>query len=474
MTLEDKILAIVLAGGKGTRMYNLTKERAKPAVPFAGYRIIDIMLSNLIVPKNPNMKQIHILTEYKSDSLSDHIGRLHQKLGLDEFVRIIPTQQRELKEFTRGSGDSIYNTRFNRSQLPFDPDHYLVLSGDHITDIDLVALLKYHKRTGADLTITVKRLPVAEAEGMGIVVVDPEMNVIDFVEKPEIPPEIPGDPGYCLVNEAEYVYRPELLDDSSKRFLPPASEKRYDQSLHIVTPLVKEGKFKIKAFMHDGYWADVGTLDSLFKANMDMISPNPKFNLYHKERHYNSYVDKYQGVGPKISDTGVAKSGTILNNGTIISGIADRCVFSYGIETKPGSNLFEVVAFDECLFSKNSFAKHSIFDKETYVGEGAVVDPSRIDLFVVNGNVVGQNRNGYRIVPIGTDSDRAKWDHILVQKSLDNIDFEQILDEDGYIPQMEMRPPKGMRYGRFIEFVITPERKLAFSKYTNIPDGFII
>lgn len=473
MATLDDCLAIILAGGKGTRLYNLTKERAKPAVPFAGYRIIDIMISNLI---NAGMKYIDVLTEYKSDSLHGQLAKWNTYMGQACVITPVPTQMRTTSTMSRGGADSLYNHWFNRQEKSPSPKSYLVLSGDHITQFNPKDIMRYHSRNNADITLAVRKVRVEEAaRQFGVVVVDKDSNIIGFEEKPEHPTEIPGEPGFCMANEANMVYNADVLDHYVRKFFKTREgQPDYDQSKHIITPLVEEGKLKIKAFDHTGYWEDVGTLDALFNANYDLIGSNPKFNMYDDKWWYNSPVEKYQGNGPKISDTGNVRA-SVINNGCIISGNIENSVLSYGIETRPGSKIRNSVLFDRCFAGQDSFVECSLLDKGSKIGRSAVITPQTLDIYLENGEVRGPNRNSYRAVAMGGKNGIPN-DHILVQKSLDGQDVEQMVDSDGfpilgsdgYLDQIAMGK------GNFIEFVVTPERRLVFSKYSKIPDGFRI
>jgi glucose-1-phosphate adenylyltransferase len=473
MATLDDVLAIILAAGKGTRLYNLTKERAKPAVPFAGYRIIDIPMNNLV---NAGIPNIDILIEYKSDSLQRHLTKWNTLKGDDWNIISIPTQRRSTDIMSEGIGDSIYNHWFNRQELSFVPSIYLVLSGDQITKFDPRKMIRAHQKVDADITMRGKRVRIDDTDftQFGFIQVDADFNVVGFVEKPEQRervPEIPGEPGFALLNEAILAYRPEVLDHYCRVFyLKQKGQKEYDQSKHIIAPLVKEGKLRIKAFMDEEYWEDVGTLDALYDANMDLLGSKPAFNLYEKGWWYKSPVEKYSGNPAKVSDIG-NMIGSIPSNGSIISGLVKQSVLSYGVETLPGSKVKESILFDKCIVGKGAVVEGAIFDKSCKIGEGSVSKEENLDFSWVGGAVRGNQRHNYRIKPLD-----AAGTVLLVQRENAGQDIEKMIDkdgfpmlgEDGYISQISMKN------GNFMEFVLTPEHRMVFSKYSRIPAGFII
>jgi len=479
MATLDDVLAIILAGGRGTRLHNLTKERAKPALPFAGYRLIDIMLSDLI---NSNIPHIHLLTEYKSDSLNDHITKWHQRVGFGEFIRTVPAQQRELTEFSRGSGDSLYNHLFNLENLPFEASEYVVLSGDHVTDLNVGKLVDYHRKLKADITLTVRKVTLEQArKKLGVVVIDKNQRVIGFEEKPESPTPLPDDPEHCFANEANTVFESDIMDDAVEEFLPGPDEKEYDLSKHILTPLIQQARqrnLKIRAYLHEGYWADVGTIDALFNSNMDLLSSNPLFNIYDDDWWYKTFTDKYQGSGGKLGETGKGSYASIFNPGSRISGVVEWSVLSYGVEVLPGAFVSHACLFDGCKVRHNARVIRAILDKDVSVGDRVVIDPGNIDAYFEDGIVKGRSADKYRIKPLSENGE-----YLLFQRANDGRSIEGIVDKRGksildkeglYIKQSYMKGKKKATVRDYIEFVRSPGDVLSFSKYSYIPDGFVI
>ncbi len=282
-----KTLALVLAGGRGSRLKNLTDWHAKPAVPFAGkFRIIDFTLSNCI---NSGIRRIGVLTQYKAHSLIQHVQRgwgfLRGEFG--EFIELLPAQQRTTGEnWYRGTADAVYqNLDIIRAH---DPDHVLVLAGDHVYKMDYGKMLAAHITTGADVTVACIEVPREEASGFGVMAVNEAMNVVEFAEKPADPKPIPGQPDRALASMGIYVFRARFLYDHLERDTgDPASE--HDFGKNVIPSLI--GRFKVIAhrfgdscvrdgLVKDPYWRDVGTVDAYWEANIDLTTITPDLNLY--------------------------------------------------------------------------------------------------------------------------------------------------------------------------------------------------
>ncbi|MCA2977830.1 MAG: NTP transferase domain-containing protein, partial [Myxococcaceae bacterium] len=277
---------MVLAGGAGTRLEPLTRERAKPAVPFAGrYRIIDFCLSNFV---NSGIYRLKVLTQYKSDSLNNHLSRAWRMTAfLGHYCETVPAQMRTGGDWYKGSADAI----FQNLNLITDeaPDHVFVFGADHVYVMDVRQMLDFHLAREADCTVAVLPVPIEEGSQFGILDVAPDGRVKAFVEKPKNPPPMPGDPTRCLASMGNYVFRTDAL------VTEVVQDARNEQSAHDF------GK-SILSFMHQranvyaydfftnvvpgqgqrerGYWRDVGTLDAYFQCNMDLVAVEPVFNLY--------------------------------------------------------------------------------------------------------------------------------------------------------------------------------------------------
>src|SRR5436190_7168964 len=274
----QRVLALVLAGGKGVRLEPLTRDRAKPAVPFGGaYRIIDFTLSNCI---NSGLRRILVLTQYKAASLDRHINLGWRFLcrELDEFVDILPPQQRIDEHWYQGTADAVYQNIYNIEQ--YNPDYILILSGDHIYKMDYAELIREHIHAEADVTIGCSPVPLAEGDQFGIMHIDSQHRVLDFKEKPRHPEPMPDDSTRCLASMGIYVFNAGFLFEQLCRDATQ-TDSQHDFGRNIIPSLI--GTHSIRAFPFrdkntgdSRYWRDVGTLEAYYEANMDLIAVHPE------------------------------------------------------------------------------------------------------------------------------------------------------------------------------------------------------
>ena len=275
-------LAIILAGGQGTRLFPLTAERAKPAVPFGGeYRIIDITLSNCL---NSHFKQILMLTQYKSLSLNSHVDRAWRKYfcgELDEFVEVVPPQQRLTADWYRGTADAVYQNIYSIEKA--NKKYTLILAGDHIYKMDYRELLEHHKRQRADLTVSA--LPVKQeiANQLGVMQVAADGRILKFEEKPACPQLVPGTTDICFASMGVYLFDTNFLLELLCRDAMDRGSG-HDFGKDLIPAMI--GRDRVFAYPFGDpktgkteYWRDVGTLDSYFEANMDLLMPEPPFDL---------------------------------------------------------------------------------------------------------------------------------------------------------------------------------------------------
>ena len=281
--LTKNTLALVLAGGRGSRLFELTNWRAKPALYFGGkYRIIDFPLSNCI---NSGVRRVGVLTQYKSHSLVRHIvrGWSHFKKELGEFVEILPASQRYSDDWYQGTADAIYqNLDIIRAEKP---EYVLILSGDHVYKMDYGAMLVRHVESGADMSVCCLEVPVEEAAGaFGVLEVDETMRVKSFQEKPAEPAEIPGSPGICLASMGNYIFNTRMLFDLLLEDAASAKSS-HDFGNDIIPSMIERAHVQAYPFRDSqtggpGYWRDVGTLDSFWEANMELVHATPALNMY--------------------------------------------------------------------------------------------------------------------------------------------------------------------------------------------------
>ena len=338
MSIDDA-LVMILAGGEGKRLFPLTQDRAKPAVPFGGrYRIIDFVLNNFI---NSGFFKIKVLTQYKSDSLNKHISKgWVLSPFLNQYVDLVPAQMRTGGAWYQGTADAVYQNIFHIHDEEADYD--CVVGGDHIYKMQVSQMLDFHKEKNADLTISAIPIPIEEAHEFGIMEVDENWKLVNFVEKPQTPPRpIPGNPGMCLASMGNYIFgKDELLSALEKD--NKIQESNHDFGKNVIPMMLNEGKniyvynFASNSFpgMTDserGYWRDVGSIDAYWQANMDLLDYTPELNLYSKEwplRTFNYNYPPAKFVWEEGDRVGMA-TNSMVSEGCIISGGGlSRCVLS--------------------------------------------------------------------------------------------------------------------------------------------------
>lgn len=358
-----KIKAIILAGGKGTRLGALTIKRAKPAVPFGGkYRIIDFALSNCV---NSNIFDVLVLTQYRPHSLNDHIRR-GRPWDLDRSftggVRMLqPFQGSYDTDWYAGTADAVaQNINFVRQGRP---EFVLILSGDHIYEMDYDMLVQYHRDKGADATVCTIRVPLDEASRFGIVETDKDYRVVDFVEKPQAPPGNLANMGVYVFDYA--VLARALAEDESD----PTSE--HDFGKNILPKMVAEN-MNIFAYPYGGYWIDVGTVDAYWEAHMDLLSSPPSLNL--NDRTWVIHTRSEERPPVRIgADTRIVDSmitdGSVIGAGAVI----ERSVLSPGVFVGPGAVVRESVILNDAYVESGAQVERALVDKIAVIGKNARV-----------------------------------------------------------------------------------------------------
>jgi glucose-1-phosphate adenylyltransferase len=372
-----KVLAMILAGGRGERLYPLTRDRAKPAVPFGGiYRIIDFSLSNCI---NSDIRRIYVLTQYKSTSLHRHIqfGWNVLSVPLGEFIGVIPAQQRMGEQWYQGTADAIFQNFYLLQQEK--PDHVLILSGDHIYKMDYRKMIAFHLEKGADLTAAAIRMDHGFSREFGVIEVDEERRIIGFEEKPEAPKTIPGDPEGILASMGVYVFQTEVL---VRRLIEDArSESSHDFGKDIIPKMIQKDKvfsFDFREGDRGGteYWRDVGTLDAYFEANMDLVSVTPHLNLYDSHWPILTYQPSFPPAKTVWEEEG--RTGTTLNsilsNGCIISGgRVRRSILSPQVRVNSYAEVENSILLDGVDVGRNAKIRRAIIDKEVQIPAGTEI-----------------------------------------------------------------------------------------------------
>ena len=378
-----KILAMVLAGGKGERLYPLTRDRAKPGVPFGGnYRIIDFTLSNCA---NSGLRRIVILTQYKSYSLDRHIqhGWNFFSSQMGEYVDIIPAQQRVSDEWYRGTADAVYQNIYTLEQER--PDLTLILSGDHVYRMDYGNLIDFHNAKNADLTVGAIPMPKELSKQFGVMVVDENYRIVGFQEKPEKPETMPSDPNLILASMGIYVFHNETM---VKRVLEDAkrSGSSHDFGKDIIPDMI--GRDKVFAFPfvdevtgRPAYWRDVGTVEAYWEAHMDLLSRDPEFSLLN--RKWPIYTYEPPTPPAKIISAGTDGEGiqnSIVSGGALIVGSrVTNSVIGRNVSIYEGSEIEESIIMDRVKIGSGARLKKVIIDKNVTIPDGMEIGFSRAD-----------------------------------------------------------------------------------------------
>ena len=377
MSIEDA-LVMILAGGEGKRLYPLTKDRAKPAVPFGGrYRIIDFVLNNFI---NSGFYKIKVLTQYKSDSLNKHITRgWALSPFLNQYVDLCPAQMRTGNDWYRGTADAIYQNIFHITDE--DPRYVCIFGGDHIYKMKVSQMLDFHKEKKADLSISAIPIPIEEASEFGIMEVDDNWRLVNFVEKPQTKPKsIPGHPELCLASMGNYIFDKEILLDSLNKDANIESS-HHDFGKDVIPMMLNEGKniyvynFSSNSFpgmapAEQGYWRDVGSIDAYWQANMDLLAYSPELNLYSKEwplRTFNYNYPPAKFVWEEGDRVGMA-TNSMVSEGCIISGGGlSHCVLSPKVRINSYSSVTDSILMEQVEVGRYSQIRKAIIDKNVVI-----------------------------------------------------------------------------------------------------------
>ncbi len=364
MFKKKECVAMLLAGGQGSRLYTLTEKTAKPAVTFGGkYKIIDFPMSNCI---NSGIDTVGVLTQYQPLVLNEYIGN-GQPWDLDRLtggVMVLPPYQaKKGADWYKGTANAIYqNLDFiNR----YDPDYVIILSGDHIYKMDYNAMLQAHKEKGADCTIAVLEVPLAEASRFGIMVTDETGKITEFQEKPKNPTSTKASMGIYIFNRKDleaYLIADENDKSSSNDF-----------GKNIIPNMLNDGK-KMFAYPFEGYWKDVGTIDSLWEANMDLLGEHPNFNVHDKSWRIFSrnYAEPPQFVG-----NGGNAVNSIVTEGCVIEGLVENSVLSNGVVVENGAVVRDSVIMSGVTVKAGAIVDYSIIDSNTIVDKNAIVGENK-------------------------------------------------------------------------------------------------
>lgn len=396
----DKVLTMILAGGEGKRLFPLSKERAKPAVPFGGrYRIIDFVLSNFV---NSGFFKIKVLTQFRCDSLNRQLS-LAWRLSpiLDHYIDAVSPQMKTGDEWYKGSADAVYqnlNLVYNENC-----DHVCVFGADHIYKMDMAQMINFHKEREADLTIAAIPVPLAEAKDFGVIEVDEEWKIKGFQEKPENPKTIPGNPKMALVSMGNYTFNTDILIETVLKDSKTSSS--HDFGKDIIPGMVDKNRVFAYNFSDNnipgmeeqerGYWRDVGSLDAYWEANMDLISVSPTFNLYNANWPIRSYYPplppaKFVFANEKEGRMGIA-TDSLVSEGCILSGgRVERSILSPLVRINSYSQVSESILMEGVSVGRRTRIKKAIIDK-------FVTIPSNMEI----GYNLEEDRKKFHVTPSG-------------------------------------------------------------------------
>ncbi|QUM89741.1 glucose-1-phosphate adenylyltransferase [Moritella sp. 36] len=386
-------LTVVLAGGMGARLAPLSDNRAKPAVPFGGkYRIIDFTLTNCL---HSGLRRILVLTQYKSHSLQKHLrdgwSIFNPELG--EYITVVPPQMRKGDKWYSGTADAIYQNLWLLSRS--EAKYVVVLSGDHIYRMDYAPMLQRHQEIGADLSIACMEVPVAEATNFGVMAIDENRKIIEFSEKPEHPASRPDDPEKSLASMGIYIFTTDALIDALEKDADNPNSN-HDFGKDIIPRLIDNEKVYAHQFggstgrvSEDAYWRDVGTIDSLYQANMDLLQPVSPINLYQRDWGIRTYEPQLPPARTTASETG--NEGIFINslisNGVLITGgSVQNSVLSSNVQINDGATVSASILFDDVEVGEYSQLQNCIIDKHvkipprTKIGVNKAEDAARFTI----------------------------------------------------------------------------------------------
>ncbi|EKO3595011.1 glucose-1-phosphate adenylyltransferase [Vibrio metschnikovii] len=386
-------LTVVLAGGMGSRLSPLTDDRAKPAVPFGGkYRIIDFTLTNCL---HSGLRRILVLTQYKSHSLQKHLrdgwSIFNPELG--EFITVVPPQMRKGGKWYEGTADALFHNMWLLSRS--DAKYVVVLSGDHIYRMDYAAMLEEHIENQAELTIACMEVARQDASAFGVMAIDEAQRICSFVEKPNDPPTLPNNPDRSLASMGIYIFtmetlRQALFEDAE------LEHSSHDFGKDIIPKLIPSGRVFAYQFANekgrvakDCYWRDVGTIDSFYEANMDLLEPVPPMNLYQKNwaiRTYEPQLPPARTVSSATGNEGIFINSIIANGVINSGGSVQHSIVSSSVRINDGATIVDSILFDDVEVGEGCQLVGCIIDKHvkippyTKIGVDRAADLQRFTL----------------------------------------------------------------------------------------------
>lgn len=355
-----RVVALILAGGQGDRLSVLSEERAKPAVIFGGrYRIIDFALSNVV---NSGITRVGVLTQYRPRSLNDHIG-IGRPWDLDRqgggVTLLQPYLGRESSDWYRGTADAVFQNIYFLEESR--ADIVLILAGDHVYKMNYDELIAYHLAKGADVTVPLYQVPLEEAHRYGVLRTDDDNRIVEFEEKPDHPKS-------NLISMGIYVFnRQTLLDQLIE---DSRTNSTHDFGRDVVPQMVEDPGLRVYGYPFSGYWRDVGTIESYYDGNMDLLEDLPALNMYDPDTRIRSRIT---GFPPAKVGHRAYISRSLLDLGCIINGHVEHSVLSPGVYVEEGAVVRDSIIFDNCRIESGAIVERSIIDKDVLVGKNAYV-----------------------------------------------------------------------------------------------------
>jgi glucose-1-phosphate adenylyltransferase len=378
MPLMRDAIGVLLAGGQGERLWPLTRDRAKPAVPFGGvYRIIDITLSNCL---NSDLRRVFVLTQYKALSLNRHVRRGWSSLmGIGDFIEVLPPQMRVSQHWYQGTADAVYQNIYSIGNE--QSNYVFILSGDHIYKMNYQTMLEQHVNAGADVTVATVEMEIDEAAGkFGIIETDEQWRIIGFEEKPAKPKASRIHPGKTNASMGVYIFNtqllvPILIADAEN----PSSS--HDFGKDIIPRII--GKYRVFAYnfrdenkKENSYWRDVGTIDAYHEANMDLIAVSPVFNLYDKSWPLHTWQQQYPAAKFVFADPermGAAMDSVVAGGSIVSGGRVEKSVLGYDVRVNSYSEVQESIVFNHVNIGRRCRIRRAIIDRHVNLPEGTVI-----------------------------------------------------------------------------------------------------
>jgi glucose-1-phosphate adenylyltransferase len=378
MSAMRTAIGVLLAGGQGERLWPLTRDRAKPAVPFGGvYRIIDVTLSNCL---NSDLRRVFVLTQYKALSLNRHVRRGWSGLmGYGDFIEVLPPQMRVSTHWYQGTADAVYQNIYS---IGSEPSQYVfILSGDHIYKMNYQKMLEQHVNSGAEVTVATLEVDAAEAAGrFGVIETDKDWRIVGFEEKPKNPKHSSFHPGRVNASMGVYIFNTSLLlpiliadaenekssHDFGKDILPAVIEKHRVFAYNFLDENKKD----------TSYWRDVGTIDAYYEANMDLIAVSPIFNLYDKSWPLNTWQQQYPPAKFVFADPqrmGAAMDSIVAAGSIVSGGRVKRSVVGYDVRINSFCDVEDSIVFNHVSVGRHSRVRKAIIDRHVILPEGTVI-----------------------------------------------------------------------------------------------------